>query len=488
MWVGTYDGGLGWLRDGKWIWFTKRRGLFDNGAFQILEDSRKRFWVSSNRGIYRVDREQLAAVADGQESMVTSVSYGRADGMLSAECNGGGWPSGAKDANGLFWFPTEMGIAIVDPEKMHAGSQPPRAQIDTFSIDRQEPSSEDVATLKPGQTSLEVDYTALSYTKPEQITFRYKLEGVDNDWQKVGTRRTAYYTHLPPGDYTFRVMARNSDGVDSLADAHLAVVVLPPFYRRWWFVAICAILALFSVTFAWRFRVKQLKQAQIRQQIFSQQLIASQEGERRRIAGELHDSLGQRLIVINNLALFLLRAKGKVKTEEEKRETLTEISGEASAAIEETRAISYALRPFQLDRLGLTLAIEALCKSIAKASDIVVEKDLANIDDAFAEDLRINVYRVVQEGLNNVVKHSGATNAKIKIRRNPQEVLLTIRDNGRGIAEKPRGAGPVEGGFGMTGMRERITLLKGSFQVESSETAGTLLTVLLPVFESSPNE
>ena len=328
IWVGTYDGGIGWLRNGRWITFNKRRGLFDNGAFQILEDNRKRLWISSNHGIYRVDRDQLKAVADGREAMVASVSYGRADGMLSAQCNGGGWPSGIKDANGSLWFPTQLGLAIVDPEKMLVVSQPPRVQIDGFSIDRQDVSYANVATLRPGQTNIEIDYTALSYTKPEQVTFSYKMDGVDEDWQKVGLRRTAYYTHLPPGNYTFRVRARNSDGVDSQSDAQLSVVIVPPFYRRWWFLGGCAALVLLSIAFAWRRRVEQLKQGQIRQQIFSRQLIASQEGERRRIAAELHDSLGQRLIIINNLALFLLRTKGKVRTEEEKRQTVEEISGE----------------------------------------------------------------------------------------------------------------------------------------------------------------
>jgi signal transduction histidine kinase/sugar lactone lactonase YvrE len=488
IWVGTYDGGIGWLRDGKWITFNKRRGLFDNGAFQILEDNRKRFWISSNHGIYRLNRDQLTAVADGKEAMVASVTYGRADGMLSAQCNGGGWPSGIKDANGLLWFPTQIGIAIVNPEKMLVVSQPPRVQIDSFSIDQQDPIYANLATLKPGQTNLEIDYTALSYTKPEQVTFSYKMDGVDEGWQKVGLRRTAYYTHLPPGNYSFRVKARNSDGVESLNDAELPVVIVPPFYRRWWFLGGCAALALLSVAFAWRRRVEQLKEAQIRQQIFSRQLIASQEGERRRIAAELHDSLGQRLIIINNLALFLLRTKGKVRTEEEKRETVEEISGEATAAIEETRAISYALRPFQLDRLGLTRAIEALCKTVAHASEISIEKDLADIDDAFPDDMQINLYRIVQEGLNNVVKHSGATNAEVRILRDPLQVTLTIRDNGRGMLEKPPTPIPGKGGFGLTGMRERITLLNGSFVVETSATTGTLLTIVLPVIKRSPNE
>ncbi|WP_047498389.1 sensor histidine kinase [Terriglobus sp. TAA 43] len=487
IWVGTYDGGIAWLRDGKWVSFNKRQGLFDNGAFQILEDEKRRFWISSNHGIYRVDRDQLVAVADKREPRVTSFAYGRADGMLSAECNAGGWPSGVKDANGLLWFPTQSGIAIVDPKKMLGVSQPPRVHIDSVSIDGLESTDNNLVRLKPGQTSLEIQYTALTYAKPEQVSFRYKLDGVDDDWQQVGLRRTAYYSHLLPGEYTFRVAARNSDGINSLKDAEVAVSVVPSFYRRRWFIVACVLLGLLGIAFAWRYRVQQLEQAHIRQQTFSRQLIASQEGERRRIAAELHDSLGQRLIIINNLALFLLRVKGKVKSEEEKRETIEEISGEATAAMEETRAISYALRPFQLDRLGLTRAIESLCRTVAKASEIEIERDLADIDDAFAEDLRINLYRIVQEGLNNVVKHSEATHAEVKIYRDPQQVVLTIRDNGRGIAEKPKSSTPGQGGFGMTGMRERITLLNGSFHVESSATTGTLLTIQLPVLANQPS-
>lgn len=479
IWVGTYDGGIGWLHNGRWVTFNEKSGLYDNGAFQILEDAQRRFWISSNRGIYRVSRDQLVELAEGQREHVDSIVYGRSDGMLSVECNGGLWPAGAKDDRGLLWFPTQKGLAMIDPASIAAVTQPPRVQIESVSIEHKPQDNLHHVVLKPRQSNLEVDYTALSFTKPEQISFRYMLEGVDDGWQEVGRRRTAYYSHLPPGDYVFRVSARNSDGVASLRDATLFISVIPPFYRRWWFLALLLIALLGIVWLVWSYRIRQLRKAQATQQAFSRDLIASQENERRRIAAELHDSLGQRLIIINNLALFLLRPKGKARTEEDRFQTLEEITTEATQAIEETRAISYALRPFQLDRLGLTKAIQALVRTVSRASEIEITTAMDDIDNAFDEDLRINFYRIVQEALNNIVKHSGATHASVKVERTKSSVILTISDNGKGLPPDVRSvAGP--GGFGLTGMRERATLLRGTMHIRSNPRAGTLLTVEFP--------
>jgi signal transduction histidine kinase/ligand-binding sensor domain-containing protein len=481
IWVGTYDGGIGWLRNGRWAVFNKNSGLHDNGAFQILEDDQNRFWISSNSGIYRVRRSDLQAVADGKESRVTSVAFGAADGMLSVECNGGLWPSGARDDSGLLWFPTQKGVAVVDPASVTTVAKPPRVEVESVSIENKPQAQVSRVVLHPGQTNLEIEYTALSYTRPEQISFRYKLDGMDTAWQNVGPRRTAYYSHLPPGDYVFRVSARNGDDVASVYDSTMLVTVIPPFYRRWWF-AVLILLAVLSVIWGlWNYRVGQLKKERAAQQAFSRELIASQEGERRRIAAELHDSLGQRLIIINNLALFLLRPKARAGNEEDRRQTIEEIRTEASQAIEETRAISYALRPFQLDRLGLTKAIQALAKTVARASQIEISAEVDDIDDAFDEELRINFYRIVQEALNNVVKHSGATLGSVVVKRMKSSVVLTVADNGRGLPSEPRSVGAGPGGFGLTGMRERATLLKGTMQIKSDPGVGTLLTIEFPV-------
>jgi signal transduction histidine kinase/ligand-binding sensor domain-containing protein len=481
IWVGTYDGGIGWFHNGKWVVFNQSSGLYDNGAFQILEDGQDRFWISSNRGIYRVTRKQLIDVAEGREKRLDSVAYGKADGMLTMECNGGVWPAGAKDAHGFLWFPTEKGVAIVDPTSVSVDTLPPRVVIESASVEHKLQPAVNQVVMRPGQTNLEVQYTALNYSRPEQISFRYKLDGVDDDWQEVGHRRTAYYTHLPPGNYVFRVAARNSDGVESLADSTLQVTVVPPFYRRWWFFALIALTVLGILWLLWNRRAHEVARKQASQQAFSRELIASQESERRRIAAELHDSLGQRMIIINNLALFLLKTKGKLVTEEDKQQTIEEILAEATQAIEETRAISYALRPFQLDRLGLTKAIQAMLTKVARASEIELRADLEDIDDAFPEDQRINVYRIVQEGLSNIVKHSQATQGAVTARRTNSTVVLTISDNGLGVPSEPRNPKPGGGGFGLTGMRERAMLMNGTLQIKSENGNGTLVVIHFPL-------
>jgi signal transduction histidine kinase/ligand-binding sensor domain-containing protein len=478
LWIGTYSQGLGRLQNGRFTSFTEQEGLFNNGVFQILEDAKSNLWISCNRGIYRVSKRELNGVAAGDLTSVHSTAYGKTDGMFDPECNGGIWPAGIKARDGKLWFPTEDGAAVIDPEKVIRDPEPPPVIIESVSLDGAASPVTTALHIAPGHNNLEIHYTAPSFIKAEQIRFRYKLQGLQSDWVDAGSRRTAYYSHLPPGDYTFRVIAENSSGIWNSQGESLAVSVAAPFYKTTWFstlLLLCgaALLLMFS-----NHRVAQLRRAKAAQQAFSQQLIASQESERKRIAAELHDSLGQRLVVINNLALFFLKAQRQSPGGTVELESIEEISTEASMAMEETRSISYNLRPFQLDRLGLTKSIEALIRTASKSSGIRFVQDLANVDDAFPEEMRINFYRIVQEGVNNIMRHSQATEAFVRVVRQADQVVLTMQDNGRGFVpssrprEKPQG-----GGFGMTGMVERASLLGGTWKVDSAPGNGTVITV-----------
>ena len=472
IWIGTYDGGIARWHDDRWSTINRTHGLFDNGAFQILEDARSNFWFSSNRGIYRVARQQLVDVASGRASRVHSASYGQSDGMLSAECNGGTWPAGARDDSGRLWFPTQAGVAVVDPESLTVVTEPPRVAIEEVALDGASLGTTNRVTIMPGQANLVIQFTALTYSRPEQTTFRYRLDGVDTDWRDAGTRRRVDYSHLPPGRHRFRLMARNSDGLVSTAESTLAIEVIPPFYRRWWFFASLCLASAALISVLWNHRVNQLLAKQAAQRAFAQQLISSQEHERRRIAAELHDSLGQRLIVISNLARVLSRRAQQPPAEGDSAGVLEEIGTEASAAIEETRAISYALRPFQLDRLGLSKAVAGMIQTASRASSIPFTAEIADIDDAFPEDARINFFRIVQESVNNIVKHSHGSAASVVVTRGPSHVGLVISDDGTGIrsdALEPR-AGP--GGFGLTGLRERASLLGGTLRIASQPGHG----------------
>ncbi len=394
LWIGTYDGGLGRFKDGKFTRYTTREGLFDNGVFQILEDGASWFWMSCNLGIYRVRKQELNDFAAGRLKTITSIAYGKSDGMLNVECNGGRWPAGAKGQDGKLWFPTMGGVAMIDPATVAANPQPPPVRIETIKVDNQVTSAEDLSSgirIEPGQHSLEIEYTALSFINSAHLKFKYKLEELDDDWTDAGGRRTAYYPHLPPGAYNFHVIAANSDGVWNQEGARLRILVLPPFYRTWWFLTLLGLGLAGVVGLVFRSRVARIEQQRALQQAFSQQLIESQERERKRIAAELHDSLGQNLMVVKNRAML----SALTLPDEEAKARFNEISASVAQTLEEVRTIAYNLRPYHLDQLGLTTAIVATIQRVEASCEIEFTHEVDDLDGLFAPAAEITLFRIV---------------------------------------------------------------------------------------------
>src|SRR5581483_11773835 len=198
----------------------------------------------------------------------------------------------------------QNGVAIVDPTRVPENPQPPPVKIESCLIDHVPVAIGSELRVEPGKSDIEIHYTAISFVQPEHVHFRYQLEPLDENWVDAGPRRVVYYSHVPPGKYRFRVIGANSDGVWNLAGAELSVVVEPPYWRTWWFTMIGAILLVGTVAWLYQRRVSSLKAARLAQDSFARQLVASQEKERKRIAGELHDGLGQNLQVIKNWALL----------------------------------------------------------------------------------------------------------------------------------------------------------------------------------------
>lgn len=477
LWIGMYDSGLYRLKDGRFTHYTTRDGLFDNGVFRIIEDDRGNFWISCNLGIYRLRRDELNAFAEGRALEVTSVPYNKHDGMLNSECNGGGQPAGIRARDGRIWFPTQGGVAVIDPDRLPANRQPPLVVIESFIIDTQPVSAHAPVELQPGQVNVEIHYSGLSFINPELVKFKYKLEGLDTDWVDAGTRRTAYYAHLPPGRYLFKVKAANRDGVWNEEGAGIRITVVPPFWRTWWFsllaVCSCALLAFLL----YRRRILQLERARRAQEAFSNQLIESQERERKRIAAELHDSLGQSLLIIKNRT-YLGLSKGDDTTAA--REQLKEISYTVSNALQEVREIAHYLRPSLLDKLGLTAILEEMLTKVATSSDINFSHRVAPLESAFSTEAEINFFRIVQECVNNIIKHSEATEASIIIDRDEHGVHLTVEDDGRGFTpDEGAFGGARQPGFGLIGLAERVRMLGGSHTIHSTPGAGTIITVTI---------
>ncbi|MGH9842377.1 MAG: sensor histidine kinase, partial [Blastocatellia bacterium] len=469
LWIGTNGGGLRRFKNGRFAAITVRDGLYDNRTFQILSDTGDDsgdLWMSSNRGIFRVSLRELNDFAEGRRPSVTSFAYGVADGMLSRECNGAS-PAGWKTRDGRLWFPTVKGVVAIDPRQRDI--QPSRVAIERVILDRASLPTGGPVHIRPGQEDLEIEYTGINWRRPQQIRFKYQLAGFNQDWVEAGTRRTAYFSHLPPGDYTFKVIADNGEGLWNTEATSLRVVVLPPFYRTWWFLTLAALAVMGVVFAAFKYRITQLEQRQAAQQVFARELLASQEAERKRIAAELHDSLGQNLLVIKNRALL----SALTLPDEPARTQFTEISDAVAQTLDEVRTISHDLRPPHLDQLGLRTALQAMIEKVAASSPIQFTHELDECDGRFAPGDDITLYRIVQECLNNILKHSGATQARIGLRVDAGQSLLTIRDNGRGFALD----GNTHVGLGLQGIAERARILGGTQTIQTAPGQGTTVTV-----------
>jgi signal transduction histidine kinase/ligand-binding sensor domain-containing protein len=471
LWFGTYDGGLARLKNGAFRSITTKDGLFSDGVFQILEDGRGNFWMSSNQGIYRVSKQDLDDFADGKISSVICVSYGRADGMLNPECNGGRQPAGCKDREGRLWFPTQGGVAIIDPRNVSVNSNPPPVRIEGITINHAPVAFADTLYVHPGQDDLEITYTGLSFIDSERIRFKYTVEGLDKAWTDTGTRRTAYLSRLPPGQYTFRVRAANSDGVWNEGGASIRVVVVPPFYRSWWFFVLSSLAVIGAAALAYNRRIARLRKAQHIQEAFSKQLIQYQEQERKRTAAELHDGLSQSLVVIKNRAIM---AQEQIGDKEAVGDQLDEIGTSVSEAIDEVREIAHNLRPILLDRLGLTKAIESMLRRVGDANQVEFKYEIAPLDGVFPKEAEVNFYRIIQESVNNIVKHSKATQAAVCVARMDGAVSVAVHDNGKGF--DPDEAART-GGFGLIGITERARILGGETAFRSSPGSGTTVEI-----------
>jgi signal transduction histidine kinase len=295
---------------------------------------------------------------------------------------------------------------------------------------------------------------------------------LDRDWVYAGSRNIAYYPHLNPGTYHFQVSAANSDGVWNSAPQELRIVVLPHFYQSLPFEVLMLCAAGSALWGGWRLRTLQFQRKQARQRAFSREVIGSQEAERKRIAAELHDGLGQRLSLISNLALLADRSNNGNRGEQ-----IRAIVEEASQAASDVRQISRNLRPVQLDLLGLSSAMGNIARTMCESAGLVSDIEIDDLTGALPRELEIHLYRVLQECLHNIVKHAQATQATVRLRRDGGTILLAVSDNGRGFSPEGRDGHLPANGFGLIGIVERSELLGGKAVVRSASGQGTTVTV-----------
>jgi len=484
LWIGTEGAGLGRLRGETIATFTTREGLPDNTISQILEDDFGCLWLGSNRGIACVRKQELDDVQSGKTTALYPHVYGHDEGLPSEECTSGFYPAGLKTRDGLLWFSTLKGIVVADPHPRPVGTVAPRAVLDEVTLDGQPISvgADSALHVSPGKHRLEFTYTAMAFDAPDRVRFRYRLEPLDRDWFDAGTRRTASYPFVPPGDYRFLVSAGTSDDNWGPTATMLTVTVAHHFWQAWWFLAVVLVGVLGAVAGLARLVEKRKLQRRLRE--LEQEKIL--ERERTRIAQDLHDEMGAKLCRISFLSEDARRA---ITTPSELRNQITSISDASREVLHSLDEIVWAVNPRNDSLEPVASYIGQYAQDYFQETGIQCELDIPAQFPFYplSSHLRHHLFHAVHEALTNTLKHSKATRLKVAIKCQGPVFEVVASDNGAGFdtgaLSKESGNGTFTAGNGLRNMRERLAEVGGKCQIESKPGCGTTVRFIIHIHE-----
>jgi signal transduction histidine kinase/ligand-binding sensor domain-containing protein len=485
LWIGTFGGGLDRFKDGKFSAINGEQGLPNGVIGHIESDGRGYFWMSSYGGILRASETDLNRCADGKLAEVPFLTYGINDGLPTLECSEGSQSAGGKTAAGRLWFPTAKGLVVVDPAGASLNPRPPPVRIEEVRVDDKKfADGNDAGPLKvpPGRHRIEFEYTGLSFIAPEKVRFKCRLNGFDPDWVDVGDKGMATYNYIPPGKYSFQVIACNNDGVWNTTGASLKFEVLPYFWQTTWFRVLAGLATVLGaggvVWFDTRRRMRRrLEQAERQRDI---------ERERTRIARDIHDDLGAQLTHINLLSQATQRSM------DNKPQTTKNLDQICTTARQLTRAmdeIVWAVDP-QHDTLdSLATYLGKLINETLGDSGIRCRLDFPVHLPAqsVTAEARHNLFLSVKEALHNVLKHSGATEVQLAFAVEEAAFTMKVSDNGRGFdAAAPNDASLINGQLrprrnGLANMRQRLREIGGRCEIHSEPGRGTQIIFSLPL-------
>jgi len=471
IWIGTGNGGFNKFIESEKTFerYSIKDGLLNAVVRNITFDENDCLWISVRGGLVKFNPMDRTFVNYFETSLL--------EGTNDYACH--------KSYDDTIYFGTNDGVVYFNPKEITTNPYIPNIEFTDFQIFNESirPSPENPflkksisyakeITLTHNESVITFEFAALIFNNPKKNQYAYKMEGFDEDWVYCGTRRTATYTNLDPGEYTFRVKGSNNDGLWNEEGTSIKVIITPPWYKTVLFKGLVGLSVIGSFGSFYRKRIQKLNKEKSQQEEFTKKLIESQENERKRVAAELHDSLGQDLLIIKNKLLTNIKKTDDVKYKEQ----FQEISELTSSTLDDVREISYNLRPYEIDRLGLTKTITSMIGRANGSTNIIFTGSIDDIDKLFLPEVEINIYRIIQESLNNVIKHSEAKEVIVSVLKKEKEITINISDDGKGFdVRKSRK------GFGLKGIEERVRLLNGEFNIESDVGNGTTVKIQLTV-------
>jgi signal transduction histidine kinase/ligand-binding sensor domain-containing protein len=471
VWLGG-TGGVAVFTDGHFHLMHWKDANLPGRLSGVLETGTGDLWMNGSSGITHVSAEELAHWLRDPAYAVSAEHLDALDGLPGLSAERVPEPSLAQASDGRLWFATSRGIAWLDPEALHENLNrlpPPVIITSVLSNGKNYSGSNDLA-LPAHSDRLEINYTALSLAIPERVLFRYELAGVDSDWQDAGTRRQAFYTHLPPGRYRFQVIACNNDGLWNETGASLGIKIAPAFYQTWWFIALVVVAGGVLLWWAIRLRIHSIAHE-------LQARLAERVAERERIARELHDTLLQSLY---GLTLRFHTAADRLPAGDPAREALDDALRQSDKVMQEGRQRVLNLRARHTECGSLADALVEIgnqLRAIHPANfQISVEGRPRTLDLSVQEEILL----IGREALTNAFRHSGGQNIVAKLAYHSGALHLGVSDDGRGIDEGVLKAGHRSGHWGLPGMRERANKMRGELHVGRSKSGGTEIDLQVP--------
>jgi ligand-binding sensor domain-containing protein/signal transduction histidine kinase len=464
LWIATWRNGLVFFKDGDWGVLRKEQGLPDNFISNIQLDEAGNLWVGSSSGIFRIGNEQLNLFTTGKIKTVNCLQLGSGDGLGTWEISGGSQPTACRTTDGRLWYVTSVGLVAFDPKAIRPNHLPPPMAIESILADGRQLRPADTDSAVPldrwllrcpaGTRQVEIHFTALSLSSPQQVRFRYRLDGLDNRWIETSSPRAANFFHLPPGRYTFEVTACNNQGVWNEAGCRLSFEVMPLFWQTIWFKLLVTLAVVVVIAAVYRARAVRLR---------------ALERLRQQIARDLHDEVGANLGSISLLTEVMERKPHP--------NDLAQIRSTADQTVETLRDLVWIINPSHERLADLVARLRQIANLML--ADVTfrfhVQEPLA--DARTSLELRRNVPPLFKEILHNILKHSGARFVDISIACPEDRFVLEVSDDGVGFnVAATRG-----GGNGLKNFQNRAAEMGGEVKVQSQPGGGTTIRITAPI-------
>jgi two-component sensor histidine kinase len=440
--------------------------IFDMDRFPLLNHFRalkvdnNDLWLAGRDLMYKVDLDLLL-----NKDSITAQSFNSIPNFLKNDID---FNSLVITKNKTIFATSLSGIIAFNEKNFIPNTQPPKLDLPKILLFSERLNDSLYKTSKGVTLPYQKNYLtflmeAITFTNPDNVLYKFRMKGLrdGDEWSLPTKDPNVVFSYLPPGAYSFEFTADNGDGIWQQTPKVYAFTITVPFWRTWLFWV--SIISFSALSFFLIYYYKQ-KAEKKRNELYTHNLIKAQEAERTRVARELHDSVGQKLMLL---------------TKKTKSVGNPEMEFLASNTLEELRTISRGLHPSTLERLGPTAAIKTMIDEVDNNTNIFFTHEIEDIDTFLSKEASLHLYRIIQEILNNMVKHAEAKAASIIIEKKKQTIEATISDNGKGFdyIEKIK----TSTSLGMQTLLERAKILHSKIDIKSQPNKGTTITLSIPL-------